>query len=615
MPSAQKNRLSQLFLLAAVLAAPSAQAGFFDDLFGIPSRPSYPTYPQPQPEEPAPPVVMGKPKPVVVGPFSSVTNAANLGDLLRLSLQGKGSLKIGKQPQYVVKDIAQRLYSLRNFQPLFVDMNGLTPVGQMMRKILVEESANKGLSASFYWSSDAESRLALRDVKSLGELDLLMTIAYLQYANDTATGRTNPQDASQNIVDIEYKKRSFNSYAFLNEILASPEALYAGLQSLEPKHPIYQKMVTALTRLQATKKSGGWPKLVSDKQLKVGSVSKNVPAIRARLFDLGMLPEGVDRNDPNPTYDAVLEAGVKNFQTGQKKSADGLVGPNTLNALDTSIDARIRQLQVNIERWRLMPVDLGQNYIFVDLGRQHMRLVQNGQETLSMKTVVGQTLRQTPSFPDEIGYLIVNPYWFAPGSIVVKDILPQVMQDPSYFSQLGMKILENGRELDPYEFDADYWSQFTVQNPPPYTFREDPGPNNSLGRIKFQLLKNKHDIYMHDTNHRELFGNLLRANSSGCIRLELPVELADRLLQDQRIDKNMIDGMIADSTVVAKKIQLTTRMPVFVMGTTIALSGSNLLFGPDIYGQDKRIMDALNGLRIVPTESTINFFGERDSTL
>lgn len=626
MSNAQKNRpLAHLAVLVAVLSSAPAQAGFFDDLFGgfnRPSTPSYPQYPSypnypSQPSQPAeiaePPKVMAKPKPVIVGPFSAVANGANLTEILQNSLTGKGSVKIEKQ--YVVKEIASRLYNLRAFQPMFVDEQGLNAQGLMLRQILVTESANKGLSSAFYWSTEAEARLNKKDIKSLAELDLLLAISYLQYANDTATGRTNPQDATQNITDIEYKKRSFNNYAFLNEILRTPEAIHEGLASMEPRHPTYLKMVSVLTRLQETKRNGGWPKLNFDKQLKVGANSKNIPGIRMRLADLGMLPEGVNANDPSLTYDAALEQGVKTFQTGSKKAADGLIGQATMKMLDTSIDLRIRQLQVNIERWRLLPTDFGTNYIFVDMGRQHLTMVQDGQQTMTMKVIVGQVARQTPSFPDEIGYFIVNPYWYAPGSIVVRDILPQVMQNPGYFDQLGMKILENGREVDTYNFDSYYWSQFTVANPPRFTFREDPGPNNSLGRIKFQLMKNKHDIYMHDTNHRELFGNILRLHSSGCIRLENPVGLAEKLASSQGMDRATIERMIEDPLVVAKKVMIPAKMPVYVMGTTIALVGQNLLFGPDIYGQDKRIMDAINGLRIVPTAETIDLFGDRESTL
>jgi murein L,D-transpeptidase YcbB/YkuD len=628
MPFAQKN-LSRLLILASLLSTTPAHAGFFDDIFdGIRGNnhgdngPSWSPFgqdgarPGPAPEELPPPPVMGRPKPALVGPFSSVAAAANLTDLLRLSLSGPGSLKIGKQ--FVSKEIVARLYSLRGFQPLFVNEQGLTPVGQMMRRILVEEAPNRGLSNSYYWSSDAEARLAAKDITSLGELDLLLSISYLQYANDSSTGRTNPQDASQNVADVEYTKRSFNDYALLNQITGSPEALFVGLQTLEPKHPAYLRMVTAMTRLQALKKSGGWPKFVADKLTKPGTAGKNVTAARARLFALGMLPDSADRDLSN-VYDATLVDAVKNFQEGAKMNADGQLGDRTLTALDVSIDSRIRQLQVNLERYRLLPKDFGPNYIFADLGRQHLRLVQNGQEALSMKLIVGQTLRQTPSFPDEIGYLIVNPYWFAPGSIVVKDILPQAMANPDFFHQLNMKVFDNGREMDTERLGPDFWSQYSLENRPPFTFREEPGPNNSLGRVKFQLLRNTHDIYMHDTNHRELFANLLRTNSSGCMRVEKPVELATALLANQGISKANIDAMIADPLVVAKKMPITAKLPVYVMGTTIALNGDKLMFGPDIYGQDKRLLDAMNGLRIIPTAKTMNFLhvfdSEDDSTL
>lgn len=584
---------------------PEPRGNFFDDLFGRspPPRPYYQPNPNPQPLQLAPVLEQGVEK--IVKPISKVANAASVAEIIRLSLQAKGSIQIGKK--YVNIELVKQLYSLRGFQPIFVSDKGPLPLARTVYEPLVATAASRGLHYSFYWpATEIDARTRTSDPRTLAELDLLLAQSLIQYAIDTSTGRTNPAQANQNVSDIEYAKRRFTDFALLNQML-TPEALIPGLQSLEPKSPVYVRMVSALERLVAAKDGGGWSDLYLDKVLKPGMRSPAVPAIRTRLFDLGLLPETARRLDQNQLYDSELEAGIRALQAGMKTAADGVVGSGTLKALDISLDKRIGQLRANLERWRLMPREFGPYYIQVDLGSQTLRAMQEGREIMQMKVIVGKVDRQTPSFYDEIGSVIVNPYWYAPGSIVVKDILPHVMQDPSYFDQLKMKVLDNGREVDTSRIDPYYWSQFTPENPPPFTFREDPGPNNSLGRIKFNLTKNNHAIYMHDTNHPELFANSLRIFSSGCIRLERPIEFGELVLRSQGITKDQILSMIADPLVVAKQIKLQTPIPVYIMSTTVSLADNgSLLYGPDIYGQDERMVGALDGLRVAEVK---NFFG------
>ena len=640
MPSVAVAKRKPLILLALISlgSTPNAQAAnFFEDLFR-PSRPqpmppqqpsggswqggggswfpwdNRPSTPPPRPVEPEKPEVqLAMGEEVIVKPVSRVVNAGTVADIIRQSIQGSGSIQVGKK--YVNKDLVRKLYALRDYNPVFIQNEGPQPLAQTLYSVLVTNVANKGLKFSYYWPSaeiDPRAR-ATNDLRAFAELDLLLTQSLINYANDISTGRTNPQDKTQNITDIEYIKRKFNEFAQLNQML-DPANLVAGLESLEPKHATYQRLIGVMTKLQAAKKAGGWPALNLDKSLKLGAKHAAIPAIRVRLFDLGLLPETAVRNNPSQDFDSELDQGIRNLQTGMKTGVDGVLGKGSINALQTSLETRIGQFMANIERYRLLPKDFGQNYIFVELGNQSLNLYQNGQRALNMKVIVGQKLRQTPSFPDELGSVIVNPYWFAPGSIVVKDILPNVMQDPSYFAQLKMRVFDNGREIDVSRMDSYFWSQYTTDNLPPYTFREDPGPNNSLGRIKFNLNKNDHAIYLHDTNHRELFANNLRILSSGCVRVEKPVELADTLLRGQGINANQINQMIDDPAVVAKKIPLTTPVPVYIIGTTVTVdtNTNQLLINPDIYGQDERIVGALNGLRVVqPTD----FWGRRDSTL
>lgn len=485
------------------------------------------------------------------------------------------------------------LYQSREYNSLFTDSNGVMANALVLRSTLTQAPLRHGLRVSDYWNSEMESRWSSKEPGKLAELDVLLANALIQYASDLATGRTNPQDDVQNLADFEMKKRTFRDYAGLNALATDAASLAAGLESHAPQDTYYRRLSAIVVNLQNVKSRGGWPELKKLKTLKPGASDPNVPLIRMRLIDLGVMLDAGQRDNPSQVYDADLKNAVEWFQYSQKLETNGFVGSGSFRALMVPIDTRIDQLRANLERWRLLPRSLGSEYIFVDLGQQEFRLVKDGAVQLSMRVVVGQPLRQTPSFVDQVTDVIVNPYWNAPASIVVKDILPKAMQNPYYFSELKMRVFDRGREIDPTYVD---WSQYSLRYLPPFQFREDPGDHNSLGRLKFNLSENSHDIYMHDTNRKELFAKATRLFSSGCIRLEKPRELAQYFLGPAGIGAGDLENLINDPGVIAKNIKIPRPIPVYVVGLTNAIEPSGVIrYGEDIYGQDARFAGALNG--------------------
>jgi murein L,D-transpeptidase YcbB/YkuD len=271
---------------------------------------------------------------------------------------------------------------------------------------------------------------------------------------------------------------------------------------------------------------------------------------------------------------------------------DGVVGPATLSALNVPTAARVSQIEVNMERWRWLPEDLGRRYVFVNIANFELDVVEDKREVITMRAIVGRDYRRTPVFSDRMTYLVLSPFWNVPPSLAAQDILPQVRKDPNYLAQKGMRVFEgwgsDTKEIDPLSVD---WSSITGKNLR-YRFRQDPGPSNSLGRVKF-MFPNKFNVYLHDTPSRDLFQKTARAFSSGCIRIENPIELSEYLLQgDPRWDQSAI--LAAIDRRIEQTVNLPEPIPVHLLYWTAWVDAAGIAnFREDIYGRDKLVAEAL----------------------
>ena len=226
-----------------------------------------------------------------------------------------------------------------------------------------------------------------------------------------------------------------------------------------------------------------------------------------------------------------MEQAVTIFQKRHGLKTDGVVGPGTLAALNVPLKHRIRQLELNLERLRWILGNPEQRSIVVNIANFELNVIENGKSVLSMKVVVGKPFQQTPVFTAQMTHLVINPSWNVPDSIAQKEILSKIRKDPSYLAEQKMMVLrEQGfreYEINPETID---WSQITA-NKLSYKFRQEPGPLNPLGQIKF-MFPNRFDVYLHDTPSRRLFSENVRTFSHGCTRIEKPIELAEYLLRD-----------------------------------------------------------------------------------
>ncbi|MFC3226334.1 murein L,D-transpeptidase [Marinibaculum pumilum] len=291
-------------------------------------------------------------------------------------------------------------------------------------------------------------------------------------------------------------------------------------------------------------------------------------------------------------YDNALVAAVLRFQRRHGLEPDGVVGPKTLAALNVPLADRIRQVELNLERWRWLPADLGRRYVLVNIAGYDYRLVEDGVEKLYGRTIVGRSYRSTPVFSDKIEYLVFNPKWTVPRRLAVEDKLPQIKEDPDFLRREGFSVYvgwgEDAQEIMPEFID---WHSLSKNNFP-YRLVQSPGASNALGQVKF-LFPNKYDVYLHDTPSRHLFKRANRAFSSGCIRVEHPLDLAEHLLMSEPgWDRARIDGALQ----LDRERWITLREPVpvhLLHWTTWRDPDGTLQFRDDLYGRDSRLAQAL----------------------
>ena len=410
-------------------------------------------------------------------------------------------------------------YQQRDYRPVWADSSGIGARAQSLLEVF-REAGRDGLVPADYDPGSAAITSAA-DATALAAADVALNDALLRYASDVSRGRVPSGKAGR---PQSLTPKQFQAMQVLNDAASAPDPK-TYLQSLSPANPLYLGMRESLDKYQALAAAGGWPSFPDGPTLIPGAEDARVPALRLRLQLTGDL---ASTPSPHPSiqYDDEIRKAVIRFQERHGLAPDGSVGPQTREALNIPVDARIRQLVVNLERARWLPEDLGDTYVLVNLPAFDLVVVRGGAWVMQMRVIVGRPSRPTPTFSSEIVNVEVNPFWYVPPTILREDKLPILRSNPGALAAQGIRVISpGGMELDPRQID---WSQVSASRFP-YILRQDPGERNALGRLKFTL-PNQYDIYLHDTPQRALFQLSTRALSSGCIRVERPIELAEFLL-------------------------------------------------------------------------------------
>ncbi len=336
----------------------------------------------------------------------------------------------------------------------------------------------------------------------------------------------------------------------------------------------------AIPRLREQQARGGWPKIQSSMRLKVGSRSDVVSRLRERLVASGDMTPEEARSGYHDTFDSYVDAAVRRFQVRHGLRPDGVVDQTVMDVMNVPIETRISQLEMNLVRIRSMSGNLGERYIFMNIPAAELEMVEAGQVVERHNAVVGKIDRQTPILSSAVREINFHPYWHVPVSIIRKDLIPKMQTEPDYLTKNHIRIFDNkGQEVAPETVD---WNSVQATQ---YSFRQDPGGDNAMSTVKVSF-PNIHDVYMHDTPFKDLFGDNNRFYSSGCMRIQNIQGLVTWLLRDtpgwtpEAVANALADGQRLDA-------KLKTPVPVYTNYITAwATSEGVIHFRDDIYDKD-----------------------------
>lgn len=451
---------------------------------------------------------------------------------------------------------------------------------------VLSKVSEDGLSSDdYHFQILSEMDKSSKSPEQKAELDLMLTDAFLLYASHFLNGKINPET-----VDSEWKamRREGNARAFLEQTIENGE-ITAALKSLKPSHAGYDALKSQLKKFLSIKDSGGWTQISEGPTLKTGMTdSVRIPQLINRLMITGDL-----NPDEHPSYtlDIYLEQALRQYQKRNGLEVDGALGKQTIESLNIPIEIRIEQILVNLERYRWISQDLGKHYIIVNIADFQMQVFQNGALTYEENVIVGKTYRKTPVFSSKMTYIVLNPYWVVPPTILFQDFLPEIQKNPSFLVSKNIKVLKgfgtDAQIIDPSTVD---WTLYSKNNFP-FTLRQDPGPTNALGAVKF-IFPNTYNVYIHDTPSKEMFLRTDRAFSSGCIRLKNPLNFAYYLAKNNPgWSKESIDKVLKEGK--EHTLLLKNPLNVHILYLTCWVDNGQIHFRKDIYNRDKPVIKAL----------------------
>lgn len=422
-------------------------------------------------------------------------------------------------------------------------------------------------------------------INVLADLDLLLTDGIIFYADHLLYGKIDPltQVTTWNfgfapIPDLNPEN--------LNLYIANRE-ISSRLEELRPDMHLYDTLMNALAQYREIMIKSGWEAILPGGKIEPGNKDARIPAIRNRLLITGEL-NAID-SMTSFYYDEKLETDIKAFQASHGLEADGIIGAGTFRELNVTVEDRIASIRINLERIRWVAGNMPEKYILVNIAAFWLIMADAGQIVHYTPVVVGRPLNKTPLFRDKMRYIEFNPTWTQPRSIVKNETVPKMKKDTAYLEKNHMVLLDTKGNLVPTS-DLDF--ENLSPNRFPYIVRQEPGPWNALGEMKF-MFPNKYDIYLHDTPSKSLFSRPSRAYSHGCIRVKNPLDLAVKLLEGTDYDRKKIKAIV--ETHETTRVDLPEPVDILLMYWTCGVDrNGKLFFVPDIYERDMDVLRELD---------------------
>jgi murein L,D-transpeptidase YcbB/YkuD len=467
--------------------------------------------------------------------------------------------------------------------------------------------------------------------RAAAEADLTLSAAFLQYADARINGAVDPAT----LEGIKFER--FNPEP-LRRYLGAAGAGALDHGRLDPDHRAYGDLLQILETYREHAERGGFTQIDTEAVVEAGEDADIVPALRRRLAEEGYEADGPDRladldpvelvaedlgagdmdgldpdgedldveaetgedDSASTTYTEPLQNALEAFQTDHGLTVDGILGPRTIAALNTPVEDKIARIEANLERWRWAPATLPERHVRVNSAAFEAVGFEDGRPVITMDAILGQSRRPTPMMADEIRFMVANPKWYVPESILKRDKLETIRENPDYIPSNDYFVLdrETGDRVPHSQID---WEDEAVEDS--YRLVQGAGEENALGQIKF-MFPNEHAIYLHGTPADHLFEKRERAFSSGCVRLERPLDMARWIVSGNGGDlgyQGVIEAVDSEETT---RLHLASPLPVYLLYFTVEDGGAGQgVFHEDIYGRDGRLITALNANPISMTTS------------
>jgi murein L,D-transpeptidase YcbB/YkuD len=472
-------------------------------------------------------------------------------------------------------------YRGRDFQGIWAGDDRAATTRRNALLTALSDAGAHGLPADRYNADQLMAQLrAATTPAQQGAMEVALSLAFLTYARDVQTGILTPSKVVPLIVrKVPLRSRLGTLQAFLQ---SNPDAF---LRSLPPSSPEYARLMREKLRMENLLAQGGYGPTVQASSFAPGSSGQTVVDLRNRLILIGHMERTATQ-----TYDASIQAGVQRFQKSMGLSADGAAGGDTMKEINVSLEKRMQSVIVAMERERWMNRPRGQRHVWVNLTDFTASIVDNDRVTFSTRSVIGasEADRQSPEFSDVIEYMVINPSWYVPRSIVVNEYLPQLQSNANAVSHLDVTD-RSGNVVPRGSVNASSYSAKTF----PFSMRQGPSERNALGLVKF-LFPNKYNIYLHDTPSKSLFSRETRAFSHGCIRLNDPFDFAYALLAKQESNPEaFFQNRLKTGS--ESRVTLTEPVPIHIVYRTAFTNVTGALqFRRDVYGRDAAIWNALS---------------------
>jgi L,D-transpeptidase YcbB len=472
-------------------------------------------------------------------------------------------------------DVLKEFYLASGFKSVWQSKNNRINILKQL-----SNSENEGLSPENYNVNKLqkfEKNYAALNENEKANYDILLTHSLQKYILHLTNGQINPRNLYQN---WDLKRNAIDVNETLALLLKSDSLAYK-VESLKPNHVVYESLKKALKIINSFPKDDFTAIKITNK-IVLNDTNPSLIDIKKRLMywkDLKV------KDSISDIYDSETNEAIRKFQMRHGLAADGVIGKGTVDALNFSKRKRKEQILANLERWKWFPKEMGEEYIIVNIPDYKLILVKDNDTMRTHKVIVGRDKRPTPVLSSRLSNVILNPTWTVPPTILKEDVIPAISRNRNYLVQTNMKVYDsNGNEVS-----ANNWNQSRAKS---YRYVQTPGTFNSLGMVKFSF-PNRFSIYLHDTNHRDFFGKQKRSLSSGCVRVQNPLELAEYLLGDATSWNIQKITEILQSK-KTKHIKLKNEVDIHILYWTAWSEKNVLIFRDDIYNLDAELYQKLS---------------------